>query len=312
MKTKTTPTKNLPGLTSYLLPIVTVLLFTMAECDKNDGNGDEPEKGDPPVAGCQVSTNKTLVGYAVSFTDNSTGDPTSWYWSFGDGSSSTEQNTTHKYAAAGNYQVYLAAGNEWGTDTFAWVSKIKVYDTIMTDAQSNAYKIILINKQIWMAENLKTYTPTSLIYGNDTTNEAIYGRLYQWEEACTVCPTGWHLSTDEEWQALESYLGMSQEDLTKFGERGTNEGGKLKEIGTALWHEPNTGATNEVGFSALPGGDAYDPNTFGEIGHTANFWCNSADYFGGRAYRYIYHDEQILRRKHTTILNYYSVRCLKD
>ena len=89
-----------------------------------------------------------------------------------------------------------------------------------------------------MAENLNYKS------GSDFADKPeVYGRLYSWEVAQRVCPTGWHLPTDAEWTTLTDYLG------------GKNvAGGKLKETGTEHWFSPNTGATNESGFTALPGG----------------------------------------------------------
>jgi len=151
------------------------------------------------------------------------------------------------------------------------------------DADGRNYPIIQIGEQWWMAENLATTkyndstaiplvtgnsawqalsTPAYCWYNNDeTTYKYDYGALYNWYVVDTasngsknVCPAGWHVPTDEEWKQLEIYLGMSQTDADTFGERGTIEGGKLKESGTLHWNSPNTAANNETGFTALPGG----------------------------------------------------------
>jgi uncharacterized protein (TIGR02145 family) len=89
-------------------------------------------------------------------------------------------------------------------------------------------------------------TPRYCWYSNDSIAYANpFGALYNWYAINTskLCPTGWHVPTIVEWETLKSYLG------------GTNiAGGKLKEAGTTHWANPNTGATNETGFTALPGG----------------------------------------------------------
>jgi len=80
---------------------------------------------------------------------------------------------------------------------------------------------------------------------------ATYGRLYNWHAVAdmgNIAPAGWHVASDAEWKQLEMYLGMSQTESDQTGWRGTDEGGKLKEIGTVHWISPNTGATNESGF----------------------------------------------------------------
>ena len=88
-------------------------------------------------------------------------------------------------------------------------------------------------------------TPGYCWYNNDeNANKNIYGALYNWYTVNTgkLCPAGWHVQTNEEWGLLTTYLG------------GNNIPGKLKEAGTAHWASPNTGATNESGFTAMPGG----------------------------------------------------------
>ncbi len=115
---------------------------------------------------------------------------------------------------------------------------------------TKTYKTVKIGTQVWMSENLayKPSTGNYWAYHDDNANVAKYGYLYDWETACKVCPSGWHLPSDEEWTTLIDYLGG--EDVA---------GGKMKavgtiEAGTGLWYDPNDGATNESGFSGLPGG----------------------------------------------------------
>ena len=127
----------------------------------------------------------------------------------------------------------------------------------------NHYNVVKIANQVWMAENLK-YLPSVVgppttsytlpyyyvygYYGTDvnaakaTANYTTYGVLYNWAAALTSCPAGWHLPGTGEWTQLTDYLGGL-----------STAGGKLKETGTAHWASPNTGATNEYGFTALPG-----------------------------------------------------------
>jgi uncharacterized protein (TIGR02145 family) len=132
-----------------------------------------------------------------------------------------------------------------------------------TDYNNNHYAIVRIGSQTWMAENLKsTHCPdgTTVAYYDydlDPNNSLIYGRLYAWSSAMNgaassntnpsnvqgICPNGWHLPSKAEWQQFAIFLG------------GVNiAGGKLKETGNGHWINPNTGATDEVGFTALPAG----------------------------------------------------------
>lgn len=131
------------------------------------------------------------------------------------------------------------------------------------------YKTVKIDSQTWMAENLAYKAISgSRAFNNDEKNVPKYGRLYVWNTANSVCPTGWHLPDYEEWKKLVDSLGG-----------GPVAGGKMKAV--TLWNSPNVAATNSSGFSALPGG-AVDgkgvftgvvfPNQTGSLGSIAYFW----------------------------------------
>jgi uncharacterized protein (TIGR02145 family) len=206
----------------------------------------------------------------------------------------------------------------------------------VTDVDGNTYKTVKIGDQWWMAENLKvthyrngdvipnitnniTWTNLSTGaccgYNNNADSVSIYGRLYNWyavSDTRNIAPEGWHVPSENEWKQLEMYLGMSQSDADKSGARGTNEGGKLKETGTAHWHSPNTGATNESGFSALAGGGRVGwTMIFMDMGIKASFWCSKYDiYFAW--FRYMNYKSSKVIRDITPVQEGLSVRCLKD
>ena len=142
-------------------------------------------------------------------------------------------------------------------------------------------------------------------YNNDINNVATYGRLYNWYAVVdnrNLCPTDWHTPTDDEWTILTDYLG---------GE--TIAGGKMKEIGTTHWLSPNTGATNESGFTALPGGyRSYYVGSFDDITYYAYFW-SATEYNSLNAWN------RNLDYGYTDVFRYFydkmygfSVRCVKD
>jgi uncharacterized protein (TIGR02145 family) len=207
----------------------------------------------------------------------------------------------------------------------------------VTDIDGNVYQTIGIGKQIWMAENLKTtrYNDGSLIplvtdsvvwaalstpgycwYNNDAdTYKQTYGALYNWITVNTgkLAPTGWHIPTDAEWTTLTEYLGKD----------GVAAGGKMKstgtiEAGTGLWYSPNTHATNESGFTAVPagrrlgigpfdGGGAFDGICYG------GFWWSLSEGESGRAWtRNIACDFEIVFRDNIDKSNGCSVRCLRN
>lgn len=147
----------------------------------------------------------------------------------------------------------------------------------VTDIDGNVYRAVQIGGQCWMAENLRTATynvgtaipnvTDSLAwvlltdgawcnYNNDFANDALFGKLYNWYAAANpkICPQGWHVPSDAEWQQLEIVLGMPFGELgeTSWRGMGQNVGGKMKS--NIEWNAPNMGATNESGFSGLPGG----------------------------------------------------------
>lgn len=201
-----------------------------------------------------------------------------------------------------------------------------------TDGDGNEYPIIVTPKgesknaeQIWMGANLraKKYndgmiiplvngnddwsnlkTPGYCWYNNDEARyKNTYGALYNWYTVNTgkLCPAGWHVPTDEEWKIFTDFLGGDK-----------IAGGKLKESGNTNWHTPNTGATNEIGFTALPGGYRFSDGTF--IGSTgnANWWSATANNESTAWYRYIYHHSGNIYNAHKSKVKGFSVRCIKD
>lgn len=209
----------------------------------------------------------------------------------------------------------------------------------VTDVDGNVYRTAKIGNQWWMTENLKVIhyrngesvpivtdpaqwaslaSGSSCCYGNETTNVAIYGRLYNWfaiTDTRGIAPQGWHVPSDAEWQVLERYLGMSQTDAAKSEWRGSDEGGKLKST-TGQWKSPNTGATNTSNFSALPGGGrSSDPGYAGNYyyqGELASFWSSSEDNSLLAWYRDLSYSRSDIYRATFRKQNGFAVRCVKD
>ena len=139
--------------------------------------------------------------------------------------------------------------------------------------------------------------------GNDS-NVATYGRTYTWyvvTDSRNVCPTGWHVPTDAEWTTLTDYLG---------GE--SVAGGKMKEVGTAHWYSPNTGADNSSGFTALAGGNRNPDGPFLNFGFHG-YWWSSTVYDVNNAWNRNLgcYDSIIVREGHLNSFGF-SVRCVKD
>lgn len=181
------------------------------------------------------------------------------------------------------------------------------------------YNTIKIGTQWWMAQNLKTskyndgtnipyntaswVNVTSPAYRDYTTAEYnnSYGALYNWYAANTgiLCPTGWHIPTEQDWSILAGYCGGS--DLA---------GIKLKEAGTSHWTTPNTGALNESGFTGLPGG--YYLTSFTAIGNYGCWWSTaSTDDSNARVYSLNYNNTW-LNNNSNTKKSGASIRCIRD
>ena len=167
--------------------------------------------------------------------------------------------------------------------------------------QGQTYNTVLIGDQCWFKENLNYATGNSWCYDNDHAKCATYGRLYDWETALGVCPSGWHIPTDVEWTTLTNYLG---------GE--SVAGGKMKEAGYAHWLSPNTGATNTSGFTALPGGYRSYHGYFYNLTEKANFWSSTESTSAGAWYQYLFYDHDDVYRYSYSKTSGGSARCLKD
>ena len=172
------------------------------------------------------------------------------------------------------------------------------------------YKTVKIGNQTWFAENLNYVTENSWWYNNSQTNGAIYGRLYKWDEALTVCPNGWRLPSDADWKNLEIQIGMSLAETEKNGPRGTDEGIKLKY--TNGWKN-NASGDNSTGFSALASGFKNLEGDFNQLGYVESWW--SSDKYDS-TYSWIrllscWNTEKVVRtglKKECGA----SIRCVKD
>jgi uncharacterized protein (TIGR02145 family) len=232
-----------------------------------------------------------------------------------------------------------------------WVTVVPAFSpcgATISDIDGNIYNTVLIGAQCWTKENLRVrrynngtaipfdatggaggssstwqnlrigahtiYAHDSLAYPSNRTN---YGYLYNWYAAkgiytertilstdtLNLCPSGWHVPYDSEWTTLINELG---------GE--SVAGGKMKSVRTFYWNSPNEGATNESGFSALPGGFRITDGSFNNLRNSAAFWSFSesrADYYSAWLRRLDYNSDDVFRisyeKEHGA-----SIRCLKD
>jgi uncharacterized protein (TIGR02145 family) len=230
----------------------------------------------------------------------------------------------------GTVYYYCAfATNSFGTT----YGEIYHFITPVADIEGNVYQTVKIGTQVWMAENLKvkklndnteiTYifdntewstqvAPAYCWYNNDEDFfKPLYGALYNWHSANSeiLCPTGWHVPTDADWNILEVGLGLSEADANEWGWRGSHAA-VLKNV--TDWNVGENG-TNTSGFSALPGGFRYYL-TGGFDGRLAvGYWWSSDE--NGNAegwYRMIKGSEVGVYRASTQKEAGKSIRCIKD
>ncbi|MDR0516050.1 MAG: fibrobacter succinogenes major paralogous domain-containing protein [Fibromonadaceae bacterium] len=185
---------------------------------------------------------------------------------------------------------------------------IKFYDLLTDSRDDKTYKTVEIGTQTWMAENLKynTNTSDSKCYGNLESNCDIYGRLYNWSAAGTVCPSGWNLPTDAQFTTLINYVERS--------EGCSNCAGKYLKS-TSGWNSGGNGQ-DAYGFSALPSGAGIykdiPPHTFGGIGYYS-VWLSATGYNSLNAYgRVMEYNYDYAKRDYYGTWNWLSVRCVKD
>jgi uncharacterized protein (TIGR02145 family) len=222
--------------------------------------------------------------------------------------------------SSGTYSVVVIdVPTESKTVTFNYVA--------CSDGDGNNYPIVQIGSQIWMAENLKTTkynngdpipsvientawkslsTGAFCYYNNDgIANKNTYGVIYNYYSISDVrklCPTGWHVPTYNEWMSLVNFIG---------GE--SVAGAKLKETGTTHWNNPNTGATNESGFTALPAGTRYDDGTFYGLSNFGYWWTATEEYVPKAWFIDLcYLTSDVYSISTTPKQSGFSVRCVKD
>jgi uncharacterized protein (TIGR02145 family) len=295
------------------LPVVTTTTVTSITASSASSGGDVTDAGNGTISArgvCWGTTTGPLV------TGNHTTDATG-----------TGSFTSSLVGLAGNTTYYLrayatnSAGTSYGSET-----TFKTFAA--TDADGNNYTSVNIGTQTFLVENLKTtrYNNGDLIGttvpmnldlttavspkyqwpcdGNEA-NVPSSGRLYTWfvvTDARGVCPTGWHVPTDAEWETMKTFLG---------GEGVT--GTKIKETGTSHWQAPNAFATNESGFTALGVGWRQPAGNFVSLRITAYFWSTTQGTSPELAYGQGLHwDDALLLRGGYTKNDGVSIRCEKD
>lgn len=298
--------------TTNIPTLVTTGLSSISKTAAMSGGNIINDGGSPVLVRgiCWSTTSNPTIELSTKTLDGAGNGP------FASSISGLKENTTYYVRAYATTNIGTAYGN------------LLSFTTQFSDVDNNIYNAITIGSQVWMGENLKstkfrngdligTTTPATLdissesnpkyqwAFNGDENNVLSLGRLYTYytiSDGRGVCPTGWHVPSDFEWTTLTNYLGEG------------NAGGMLKETGTVHWQSPNTGATNETGFTALPGGWRYVWGHFGGAQYWGGFLSSTTsttnyDYVLARYMHSNYSNVQVTSIRKTDA---YSVRCIKD
>ncbi len=281
------------------------------------------------ISGSIVDNNggKDIIGIGICWSTESSPTLEDNYTS-DDGFDSCNSNLTGLEANT-RYYVRAYATNDLGTGFGEEIEFITLPENgeVITDVDGNSYLTVTIGTQVWMGENLKTTkyqngddigttTPVTLdissednpkyqwSYEGNEDNVNEFGRLYTWHATTderNVCPDGWHIPTEEEWKTLFEFIGGEG-----YG------GGKLKSL--LVWEYPNTAATNEYEFSALPGGMRYANGSFDHMYSLGCWWTSTRSSYGTNApiSIYIYSTESSMDYITFREKEGRSVRCVRD
>lgn len=321
--------------------ILLAVLILSQSCKKK--SDDTPATGPVPVL-LTVSYSNVLISTA-DFTGNVTSDGGNYVtkrgfcWSKSNQNPTIQNDTVVCGSGAGLftgtikrlqgqslYYVRTYATNTNGTG-YGSTFNLTTIDTTITDVENNHYHIIQIGTQVWMAENLKVTSTRSGFpipnvtdatqwgqlgqyqtgaycdYQNDPTNSVTYGRLYNWYavQNLNISPAGYHIPSYDEWYQLINYFG------------GDNfAAAKLKEAGPLHWGSDNTGATNESGFTALPGGWRTVQSAFSEISYSGSWWT-SLYYMSDEAWMIrMTSDQNSIYSNRFPVTFGLSIRCVRD
>ena len=307
------------------VPVLTTSAISSISYNTASGGGNITTEGGSAITARGVCWS---TGATPSITDNKTTD--------GSGVGSFTSAITGLTAST-SYYVRAYATNTTGTGYGSAVqfTSLALPVGTVTDIDGNIYNTVTIGTQVWMTENLKVTkyrngddipnvtdgiqwngltTGAYCIYDNVSANVNTYGLLYNWyaiTDSRNICPTGWHVPTDAEWNILEKYLDNTV-DTTFTGTTGTDIGGKLKETGSLHWATPNTGATNSSGFTALPGGWRGYDKLFHDLLYTGYWWSKTQKNSSSAWDRQLYQGTKTIDRLYLNKYLGLSVRCIKD
>ena len=278
---------------------------TTANNSTNDGSGTGSFTSS--LTGLTANTTYYVRAYAINSAGTAYGNQLSF--TTGSGGSGIVSNPGPGVTYNGyNYPtIILGNGQEW------------MGHNLRTTQYNDGTAIPLVtDPNQWAANyNNSTTLPMMCWYNNDQTTYTAnnFGALYNWYAVNpltngnkNVCPAGWHVPSDAEWTTFINYLDPN----AAGGNNPNTAGGKMKSTGTQYWQSPNTDATNESGFSGLPGGYRNGLGAFSTIGYYGDWWSSTEDFTGNAWNRLLVYSDGSANRNANYETNGFSVRCLRD
>lgn len=319
----------------YIFTFIIIILSISNGCNKDDNNNATTTPALTTSSVISITQTTAVCGGKITSDVGSSITARGVCWSTsttptisGSKTSDGEGYGTFKSTITGlipntTYFVRAYASNNAGT-SYGNQLIFKTFTGTVKDIDNNVYNTITIGTQEWTTENLKVthFTNgdpipkviensgwnnlTSWAYCenyNSADSSLIYGHLYNFYAVASgaLCPAGWHVPSDQEWITLLNYLGGD-----------TVAGGKLKESGTSHWKSPNTGGSNETGFTGLPAGyrSYYQGFLYNRV---LGYWWSSTEIYTFQSY---YIGVNNYSKNVTHLFDYkgngYSVRCIKD
>jgi len=327
--------KNIKNFSIFPLLIMGVFLVFASSCEKDDddNNGQQNVPVLSTTEVTEITANTATSGGNLTDDGGTTVTARGVCWSTGQ-TPTISDNKTEDGTGAGSFTssvtdlepnttYYLrayatnSAGTGYGSAMSFTTQEGSSGSTFTDPRDGKVYQTVVIGTQEWLAENL-AYAPSSgnyWAYDNDDAYVEIYGYLYNWGTALDVCPTGWHLPSDEEWKELEMALGMSQAAADGTDYRGTNEGSKL--AGNAgLWTDgalENNADFGTSDFTALPGGYRDYDGTYYDVGDDGYWWSSTGGGTDHAWYRELtYRKSNVYRGDYGGKGWGFSVRCVRD
>ena len=270
----------------------------------------------------------SIIGRGVCWSITPEPDLNDFFTSDGTGSASFSSTMTNLTPATTYYVRAYAKNSAWTV-----YGEQLSFTTKLADADGNLYNTVKIGNQVWMTENLRVIklndntpipevedntlwigssVPAYCWYNNDIAYKPTYGALYNWYAVNSgkLCPSGWHVPTDDEFKTLEQTLGMAADQLEIWGWRGTDQGTKIKN--TTGWDDGGNG-TNSSGFSALPGGYRFGATGEFFLLTTITYWWTSTEHDADRGwYRRLDSSSTAVYRASTSKKGGKYIRCLKN